>query len=164
MSNFAIMRKEWQRVRPEDFDVEALLQAAREGRLFVELKDAQFDKDLMKDKVRTYVKQIDELVTSRYRDKIGDLWERILACDDFAELLKPGDKARKCRDFNKYQIFRLIGILREKGFYELYSDRKYSALLEPGHADSPYRRYLGMGLEERRLLVKLRQIVADFQL
>lgn len=131
--------------------------------MFVELKDAQLDKDLMKDKVRAYVKQIDELVTSRYHDKIGDLWERILACDDLAELLKPGANARKCRDFNKYQIFRLIGILREKGVYELCSDRKYSALLEPGHADSPYRRYLGMGLEERRLLIKLRQIVAEMQ-
>lgn len=157
------MQRNWQKVSPKDFDVKMLMQAAREGRLYVEVKEQCIDTDLMINKVRVYVKQIDLLVTRTYRDKADELWERILACDDFVELLKPGIKARKCKDFNKYQVFRLIGILREKGIYEQYSDRKYGALLEPGSADNPYRRYLGMGLEERHLLVKLRKIVAEFQ-
>ena len=78
--------------------------------------------------------------------------------------LTPGCKAKKCRVFDKYNVMRIIGVLREKDVYERYSDLKYNALLEQTDKDSPYRKYLGMGLEERHLLVKLRQIVAQFQL
>jgi hypothetical protein len=59
---------------------------------------------------------------------------------------------------------RIIGVLREKGVYEQYSDRKFDAQLEPSYADSPYRRYLGMGLEQHSLLVEIRRIVAECEL
>jgi len=56
---------------------------------------------------------------------------------------------------------RIIGVLREKGVYKPYSDRKYDALLEPDSKDSPYRKYLGMGLEQRSLLKTIREIVEN---
>ena len=59
---------------------------------------------------------------------------------------------------------RIIGVLREKDVYEHYSDRKYMSLLEQSNIDCSYRCYLGMGLEERSMLVKIRQIVAQFEL
>jgi len=59
---------------------------------------------------------------------------------------------------------RIIGVLREKDVYEHYSDRKYVSLLEQTNHDCSYRSYLGMGLDERSMLVIIRQIVAQFKL
>ena len=58
---------------------------------------------------------------------------------------------------------RIIGVLREKGVYEYYNDSKYNALLEQTDKDTPYRSYLGMGLDQRHLLVEIRELVAKFQ-
>ena len=151
--------KKLTRVSPEDFDVEALMAAAREGRLYVDEKKKGVSKEEVKNEVRAYVARIRVFVTPKFRSSIDELWEEILACDDFIEFLTPGDKSRKCREFNKYNVMRIIGVLREKDVYERYSDRKYAALLEQTDKDSSYRSYLGMGLEQRHLLVKIRQIV-----
>ena len=59
---------------------------------------------------------------------------------------------------------RIIGVLREKGVYEQYSDRDFDSLLEPDEKDSPYRRYLGMGIEEHSLLIKIIRIVDAIKL
>jgi hypothetical protein len=79
-------------------------------------------------------------------------------------ILTPGNKTRKCRDFDKYSVMRIIGVLREKGVYEQYSDRKYDAILEQPGKDSPYRRYLGIGLEQHSLVMEIRRIVAEYEL
>ncbi len=146
-------------VRPEDFDVEALMEAAREGRLYVDEKKKTVNKEQVKRDVRAYVARISQLVTRRYRSTIDELWDEILNDDDFMELLLPGNKAKKCRGFNKYNVMRIIGILREKDVYERYSDRKFASMLEQIERDCSYRSYLGMGLEQRSLLVEIRQIV-----
>ena len=156
------MRK-LKQVRPEDFDVEALLAAAREGRLYVDDSKKEVSRDIIINEVRTYVARISPLVARRFRSSIDELWEQILSTEEFVEFLTPGSKARMCRDFDKYNVMRIIGVLREKGVYEQYSDRKFDALLEPDVEDSRYRRYLGMGIEQRSLLVKLRQIVNHFE-
>jgi hypothetical protein len=59
---------------------------------------------------------------------------------------------------------RIIGVLREKGVYEYYNDSKFNAILEQTDKDTPYRKYLGMGFEQRDLLLRLRKIVAQDQL
>jgi len=146
-------------VRPEDFDVEALMAAAREGRLYVDEKKNTVNKEKVKRDVRAYVARISPLVTRRYRSTIDELWDEILNDDDFIELLQPGNKTKKCRGFNKYNLMRIIGVLREKDVYERYSDRKFASLLEQTKRDCSYRCYLGMGLEQRCLLIKIRQIV-----
>lgn len=155
------MTKAWRKVNPEDFDVAELLKAAREGRLYVAPTGAATDSVCDIEKVCAYVERLRPFVTHNWQPSVAGLWDRVLADNDFCRLLKPGTKARKSRDFNKYQVYRIVGILREKGVYEQYSDRRFDALLEPSVADSPYRRYLGMGLEERSLLIKIRQIVAN---
>ena len=78
--------------------------------------------------------------------------------------LTPCSKAKKCREFDKYNVMRIIGVLREKGVYEDFNDTKYNNILEQTDKDTPYRKYLRMGLEQHHLLVKLRQIVAKYQL
>lgn len=156
--------KKYKRVRPEDFDAELLLAAAREGRLYVDETRNEVSKEEVIIEVRAYVQRIKVFVTKAFSSSIDDLWEQILSNDDFVTFLTPGCKAKKCRVFDKYNVMRIIGVLREKDVYERYSDLKYNALLEQTDKDSPYRKYLGMGLEERHLLVKLRQIVMQFQL
>ena len=158
------MKKQISQVNPEDFDVQMLLQAAREGRLYVEEEEKTVSREYIINNVRAYIQRINPLVTRRYRTVIDMLWEEIFQSEALVKLLMPKPKARKCRDFDKYGVMRLIGVLREKDVYERYSDRKYMALLEQTQRDCSYRSYLGMGLEERSMLVIIRQIVAQFEL
>ena len=152
------------KVSADDINVELLIKAAREGRLYIDCTAGAPDKDQVVKQVRAYVKRIDRLATPRFRTLIGDVWNQILAINDFVEYLEPGTKTRKCREFDKYNVMRIIGVLREKNVYEPMSDRKYSAILEPEEKESPYRRYLGMGIEQRQLLIEIRRIVAKYQL
>ena len=158
------MKKQLKQVSPEDFNVRMLMQAAREGRLYFEEKEKTVSREYIINNVRAYVQRISPLATRRYRSVIDMLWEEIFQSDVLLELLMPKPKARKCKDFDKYGVMRLIGVLREKDVYEHYSDRKYMSLLEQSNIDCSYRCYLGMGLEERSMLVKIRQIVAQFEL
>ena len=158
------MKKSLKQVRPENFDVKALMVAAREGRLYVDESKKEVSRDIVIKEVRAYIRRIKVLVTKEFRSSIDDLWEQILSTEDFILLLTPSCKAKKCRDFNKYSVMRIIGVLREKGVYEYYNDSKYNALLERTNKDTPYRKYLGMGFEQRHLLVELRKIVAKYQL
>ena len=158
------MKKSMKPVRPEDFDVEALLAAAREGRLYVDESKKEVSRDIVIKEVRAYVGRIKVLVTKEFSSSIDDLWEQILSTEDFFQLLTPSCKAKKCREFNKYSVMRIVGILREKGVYEYYNDCKYNALLEQTNKDTPYRKYLGMGFDQRHLLVEMRKIVAQYQL
>lgn len=158
------MKKQLKQVSPEDFDVRMLMQAAREGRLYFEEKEKTVSREYIINNVRAYIQRISPLATRRYRSVIDMLWEEIFQSDVLLELLMPKPKARKCKDFDKYGVMRLIGVLREKDVYEHYSARKYMSLLEQSNIDCSYRCYLGMGLEERSMLVKIRQIVAQFEL
>ena len=150
------MKKKLKQVRPEDFDVEVLLAAAREGRLYVDESKKEVSRDIIIKEVRAYIGRISVLVTKEFSSSIDELWEQILSIEDFVLLLTPSCKAKKCQEFNKYSVMRIIGVLREKGVYEYYNDSKYNALLEQTNKDTPYRKYLGMGLEQRHLLVKIR--------
>lgn len=156
--------KKYRKVSPDDFDAELLMAAAREGRLYIDVSCDDVKEDILIDNVRAYVRRINPLVTPIFRVKIDDVWAEILACRDFVELLAPGPKAKKCREFNKYSVMRIICVLREKGVYEDLNDSKYNNLLEQTDKDTPYRKYLSMGLEQRHLMIKLRQIVAQYQL
>ena len=144
--------------------MKALLAAAREGRLYVDENKKEGSRDIITQEVRAYVGRIKVLVTKEFSSSFDGLWERILSTEEFVELLTPSCKAKKCRMFNKYSVMRIIGVLREKGVYEYYNDSKYNALLEQTNKDTPYRKYLGMGFEQRHLLVEIRKIVAQYQL
>lgn len=156
--------KKLKQVCPEDFDAQLLLAAAREGRLYVDEKKEEVNKDSIIKEVRNYVERIKILVTKDFSSKIDDLWEQILSTKEFVVFLKPSSKAKKCREFNKYNVMRIICVLREKGVYKDYNDSKYNALLEQTDKDTPYRKYLSKGLEQYQLLVILRKIVAQYLL
>ena len=151
--------KKFIQVRPENFDVEALMLAARDGRLYIDESSREVSTDCVKSDVRTYVERIRVFVTTKYAAVIDELWEQILTDDDFISFFTPGRKARKCRTFDKYNVIRVIGILRTKGVYEPYSDRRFMAELEQTDNDSSYRSYLGKGIELPGLLRKIRNLV-----
>ncbi len=144
-------KKRFRRVLPEDFDVEMLLAAAREGRLYIDESSKQVSKEQVIVEVREYVSRIRELATREYTPLVDSLWEKILANNDFVDYFMPGTKARKCQLFNKYNVMRIIGVLREKGVYEYLTDSKFNSLLEKTDKDTPYRKYLGMGIENKQL-------------
>lgn len=151
--------KKLTRVRPEDFNVEALMAAAREGRLYVDERKQEVSKEQVIKEVRAYVGRIRVFVTNTYSSSIDELWEDVFRSDVLMKVLLPKPKARKCTVFDKYGVMRIVGVLREKGVYERRSDPQYNALLEEQGKDSPYRRYLGQGLEQRSEIVALRRIV-----
>jgi hypothetical protein len=158
------MKKSLKQVRPEDFNVKALLAAAREGRLYVDESKKEVSRDIIIKEVRAYVERIRVLVTKEFTPSIDALWEQILSTEEFVLLLTPSCKAKKCLEFNKYNVMRIIGVLREKGVYEYYNDSKYNDILEQTNKDTPYRKYLSKGLEQHHLLVKLRKIVVQYKL
>lgn len=136
--------------------------AAREGRLYVDERRNDVSRELVIINVRSYVGRIRPLATHRYGTVIDELWEGIFQSDVLMEVLMPKPKARKCRDFDKYGVMRIVCVLREKDVYEQRSDPQFDALLEEQGKDSPYRRYLSQGLEKHCQLVALRQIVEQF--
>ena len=156
------MEKDFKQVRPEDFDVEVLMAAAREGRLYIDESKQEVNKEQVIIKVRAYVGRIKVFVTPKFFSIVDKLWEEIFRCDILMELLMPKPRARKCRGFDKYGVMRIVGVLREKGVYEQRSDPQYDALFEEESKDSPYRRYLSQGLEKHNQLVALRGIVEQF--
>ena len=158
--------KKLKRVHPEDLDVEVLLAAAREGRLYIDECKNEVSKEQVIVKVRAYVQRIKVFATPKCCSFVDELWEQILANDEFVMFLTPGSKARVCRDIDKYNVMRIIGVLREKGVYQQYSDYKFHALLEQTDKDSSFRKYLSKGIENRHraLLEKIRKIVEHYEL
>jgi hypothetical protein len=154
--------KNFKQVRPEDFDVKALMAAAREGRLYVDERRTIVSKEEVIKEVRAYVARIRTLVTRRYSSSIDELWEKIFQNEVLMDVLMPKPKARKCKEFDKYGVMRIIGVLREKGIYEQRSTTTFDALLEQQGKDSPYRRFLSEGLDHYTQLPALRQIVENF--
>ena len=157
------MKKSFKKVCPEDFDVKALMVAAREGRLYVDESKKEVNRDIIIKEVRAYVGRIKMLVTKKFSSSIDNLWEQILSTEEFVVFLTPNSKTKKCREFNKYSVMRIICVLREKGVYEAFNDSEYNNILEQTDKDTPYRKYLSMGLEQHHLLVKLREIVAQYK-
>lgn len=156
--------KKLKRVRPEDFDVESLMLAAREGRLFVDACENMVSKQEVITNVRAYVGRIRVLATPRFCSLVDELWEQILANDDIVDFLMPGPQARKCKSFNKYAVMRIIGVLRENGVYQMLSDPTFDALLEPDSKDSIYRKSLGEGVRQPVLMAELKKILWNLQL
>lgn len=130
-----------------------VLAAAREGRLLINPKERKTPRrEEVIESVRAYVRQIDELAQPYWAGRVSLVWEAIFDENDFVDLLMPGPKMRKFRDFNKYSVMRLVGVLRSHGVYdECVNDSQLCAALEHTAKDSSYRSYIGLGLESREL-------------
>ena len=158
------MAQKLKQVRPEDFNAEALMAAAQEGRLYVEEATPVVNREQVIESVRLYVGSIACFVTPKYSSKIKEIWDKILSIEDVVNALMPTSKAKLCKDFNKYYAVQIIGILREHGIYKHYSQRIFDKQLENTDRESPFRRYLGMGIEPHSLLMKILKIVQSYKI
>ncbi len=143
-----------------------VLLAAREGRLLLKPRERQAPQraEVIRS-VRTYVRQIDGLAQPRWAGRVGRLWEEILGKEDLVDLLMPGPKTRKCREFNKYGVMRMVGVLRSHGVYDAcMNDSQLCEALEHTAKDSAYRSYIGMGLESRQQLRLMIEVLNDLTL
>ena len=156
--------KKLTRVRPEDFDVETLMTAAREGRLYIDESKNIVNKEQVIKKVRAYVQRIKVLATPEFGSSVDELWEHILTSDEIVEFLMPGNRTKRCIEFNKYNVMRIICVLRANGVYQMLSNPKYDSLLEPDVKDSIYRKALGEGIRQSMIMAKLKEILWNFQL
>lgn len=133
---------------------EEVLALWQEGRLYIK-EEKEIDKNKIKENILAYVSQIRPFATHEFRTHTDEIWQQILTSKEFMDYLMPSPKARKFRDFNKYNVMRLIGVLREAGVYEPYTDLAYNSRLEHSDKDNSYRCYLSKGIEQRSLLREL---------
>lgn len=153
----------------EDFlreNFSEVLAAAREGRLVIKPKERKAPRrEEVIESVRAYVSQIDGLAQPNWAGKVSMVWEAIFDEGEFVDLLMPGPKMRKFRDFNKYSVMRIVGVLRSHGVYdECVNDSQLCAALEHTAKDSSYRSYIGLGLESRELRRLMVEVINDLTL
>lgn len=153
------MAKLLKKVTPEDLktQLDSLMEAAAQGNLYVAVNDSELSTTDVMPKVKQYVAQVDELATPQWRSKISALWSQILSDPDFQKMLMPKSKSRKCRDFDKYSVMRIMGILIVHNVYPEESKQVdfCRALEHFDKSDCSYRSYLGQGIEDRELRKRL---------
>ena len=156
--NVLLLMRNKERVLPEDYTEEQVLQLFRAGKLCLGTP-LEYDFREVINNVREYVKRINSLVTPRFRSSIDALWNDIFHCEDLRTLLMPGSKNSKCTDFNKVGVKGIICVLKNNGVYtENYSSRKMDNMLEQSEIDSSSRRYLTSGINNdslRRIVSKI---------
>lgn len=153
------MAKKQKKVSPEDLKKRLAFyeKAAAQGKLYVDASFNETSEEEVSLHVKEYVAQVDELATHKWRSKIAALWEKIISAPDFLQMLMPTPKARKCRDFNKYSVMRIMGILIVHNVYPEESKQVAfcRALEHFEKSDCCYRSYLGQGIEDRELRKRL---------
>ena len=149
------------KVRPQDLvkNVEQLMEAAQEGRLYLAVNEVPSE-DEVKNHVRAYVGQIRLLATGGWQNRVDDLWEKVFRHPELMAMLLPKPRARKCRNFDKYGVMRLVGVMRSYGVYENHvNDSQLCEALEHSKGDTCYRSYIGMGIESRPLRRELKAVI-----
>ena len=140
--------------------------AAKEGRLWLQVRsDEEQVRNEVAGEVCRYVAQIAGYASPQWRGRIGALWQRICDEEPFMGLLLPGPKCRKCTSMHKYNVMRIIGVLREQGVYdEAVTCVQLCRTLEYGDEpdapyDSSYRSYICKGLDDSELLNQLLKMI-----
>ena len=139
--------------------------AAKEGLLLLVVTDEAEVRNQVAGEVCRYVAQIAGYASPQWRGRIGALWQRICDEEPFIGLLLPGPKCRKCTSMHKYNVMRIIGVLRAQGVYdEAVTCVQLCRTLEYGDEpdapyDSSYRSYICKGLDDSKLLNQLLKMI-----
>lgn len=114
------MRKLW-RVRPEDFDVETMIAATREGKLYIDETDNEtaFARLLSQcqHEALAYVSVIEEFAAPEWRPYIKELWTTLLNDALFTPRLMI-QKGRNQGQLNKYLLTNIVDCLRAMKIYQ----------------------------------------------
>ena len=150
-------------VREDLKHMDWFLTAIDEGRVRIEITDDSVSRHAVINNVRAYVARIEGIVAKKYRDSIKCLWDRLLETDNVADMMMPSARARKCREFDKYNVVRVIGVLMEHGFYDYHEQQDIMEMLE-GERENSYRSYLGKGIDDAVIRREIRAILEEFEI
>lgn len=113
--------KQFRKVQPEDFDVEALLAAARVGRLYVDITDNnEALEQQLKQRQREafdYVSAIKEYVAPEWEPYIKTLWNILLDDPLFSPQLVL-QKGKHQGHLNRYFVTNIVSRMKELGIYQ----------------------------------------------
>ena len=142
-------------------NMDEMIAAAREGRLLLMPKEhKQPQREDVLNSVRAYVSEIECFARRGWDGRVKDVWETIFKDEVFYNMLLPGSKTRKFREFNKYGVMRIVGMLRSFGVYdECINDSQLCKALERTSKDSSYRSYIGLGFDSRENRQALQRIL-----
>ena len=150
-------------VREDLKHMDLFLTAIDEGRVRIEIPEDSVSRHAVINNVRAYVARIEGIVAKKYRDSIKCLWDRLLETDNVADMMMPSARARKCREFDKYNVVRVIGVLMEHGFYDYHEQQDIMEMLE-GERENSYRSYLGKGIDDAVIRRDIRAILEEFEI
>lgn len=162
------------RVRIEDFDVEALRRAAREGRLFIahgegasptscgtgdETAAARRERSVAE--IHSYVDRISEYSTTSH---VHEIWERILSDDRLSPLFFFTRYTKNRGLVNWYRVTAVVCLLRDNGVYrnDITAVRLHQQLEGSNRRNN---RYTGMGrylLDHGQILI-VRGIIKEMR-
>ncbi len=157
--NFEVMT-ELIKVNPEGLDDETILGGIREGKYILCLTNEISSEERI-NKIRDYVARIDSLVTPKFKESIDELWNDIFQSEILMAILAKHSNNSKV--FNKNNLMRIIGIMRENDVYEHYTDPQFNALLERTGPNGKHRRFLSDGLE-REPRMELKRIINQYKI
>lgn len=150
-------------VREDLKHMDWFLTAIDEGRVRIEIPEDSVSRHAVIYNVRAYVARIEGIAAKKYRDSIKCIWDRLLETDNVADMMMPSARARKCREFDKYNVVRVIGVLMEHGFYDYHEQQDIMEMLE-GERENSYRSYLGKGIDDAVIRRDIRAILEEFEI
>lgn len=150
-------------VREDLKHMDWFLTAIDEGRVRIEITDDSVSRHAVINNVRAYVARIEGIAAKKYRDSIKCIWDKLLETDNVADMMMPSARARKCREFDKYNVVRVIGVLMEHGFYDYHEQQDIMEMLE-GERENSYRSYLGKGIDDAVIRRDIRAILEEFEI
>ena len=156
--------KNLQKVTLDDFNIAALRQAAREGRLFIQ--PAQVSEQQEREEgirlILQYVSQIDDCASAPYRQCIGRLWQDIMA-SSLADLFFFSRYSSSRGKPNWYRVTAFVCLLRESNVYRKDEFSAVDLHLRLEHTTRRNNRYNGMSrylLEHKDIVVLKRLLLA----
>lgn len=166
MNKLASPKTNLHQVLPSEFDLNQILVALNEGRLFIQPKtksEAELREEGIQ-KILQYVCQIDDCASDHYRQHIQQLWHDIL-CDERLQPLFFLGRYRTSRgQVNWYRVNVFICLLRE---WNVYQHDRYTGVdlhLRCERTDKRNTHYTCMNryLLEHRDMVLVKRLIQAF--
>lgn len=149
-----------QPVRPEDFDAEALKQAAEEGRLFIVPSPRSLSITLKNNarQVLLYVAPLRAHTNKTYYAHHRGLWKKIVNHPDFFGRFTI-QKGKNEGSMNKYFIMSIVDCLKNLGFYQEVTSLQLHRILEQTDTRNKYYNNMGQYALERSDVRILRELL-----
>lgn len=151
-------------IRPQDFDADALLKAAKEGRLFIKTLPPN-PKKVREENARhilQYVNSIRAYAAEPYSKSIDEIWNEIIQHPDLFKcfIIQRGADAG-C--MNKYTIMALVDLLRNLDVYTGASSIQLHRILEKITTRNKFYNNMGMYAFGMNSFHIIREIIAKYK-